>query len=76
MSDQTTWTHEPEYDKGLYVRVYAPQGLKEEQLRCVISLGKQVHKSGVLDSEGKEEEAEDKVRSWTGISLLNILGSP
>ncbi|XP_064617866.1 uncharacterized protein LOC135481989 isoform X2 [Liolophura sinensis] len=60
MSDQTTWTHEPEYDKGLYVRVYAPQGLKEEQLRCVISLGKQVHKSGVLDPEEEEQEAQDE----------------
>ena len=43
------WTHEPEYDRYLHVRVYKPEGLDYRELRCYFTLGKTFHKTGILD---------------------------
>ena len=58
MKDKVCWTHEPEYDRYLHVRVHAPEGLEYRELKCVLSCGKEIHKTGVLDIE---EEASTEV---------------
>eukprot|EP00058_Branchiostoma_floridae_P022652 XP_002608142.1 hypothetical protein BRAFLDRAFT_126256 [Branchiostoma floridae] len=47
--DRSVWTHEPEYDRFLNVRVYKPVGMQDTELTCVLTMGDQVFKTGVLD---------------------------
>ena len=49
METKECWTHEPEYERYLHVRIHAPEGLEYGELKCVISCGKDIHKTGVLD---------------------------
>ncbi len=49
MKDKECWTHEPEYDRYLNVRIYAPEGLDYRELKCVVSCGDKMHKTNVLD---------------------------
>ncbi|XP_078582397.1 uncharacterized protein LOC144865483 isoform X2 [Branchiostoma floridae x Branchiostoma japonicum] len=48
--DQAVWTHEPEYDRFLNVRVYKPVGMQDTEITCVLTMGDQVFKTGVLDT--------------------------
>ncbi|XP_035664844.1 uncharacterized protein LOC118408275 isoform X2 [Branchiostoma floridae] len=48
--DRSVWTHEPEYDRFLNVRVYKPVGMQDTELTCVLTMGDQVFKTGVLDT--------------------------
>ncbi|CAH1250888.1 Hypp8931 [Branchiostoma lanceolatum] len=48
--DRAVWTHEPEYDRFLNVRVYKPVGMQDTELTCVLTMGDQVFKTGVLDA--------------------------
>ncbi|XP_078663115.1 uncharacterized protein LOC144906581 isoform X3 [Branchiostoma floridae x Branchiostoma belcheri] len=50
MEDREVWTHEPEYDRFLNVRVYKPVGMQDTELTCVLTMGDQVFKTGVLDA--------------------------
>ncbi|XP_019637952.1 PREDICTED: uncharacterized protein LOC109480244 [Branchiostoma belcheri] len=50
MEDRAVWTHEPEYDRFLNVRVYKPVGMQDTELTCVLTMGDQVFKTGVLDA--------------------------
>ena len=67
MKDKECWTHEPEYDRYLHVRVHAPEGLEYRELKCVISCGKEIHKTGVLDI--KEEASTEVCCMYTGVAL-------
>lgn len=49
MKDKESWTHEPEYDRYLHIRVYKPEGLDFRELRCYITYGKTFHKTNILD---------------------------
>ena len=49
MKDQEVWTGEPDYDRYLHIRCYKPEGLTVEELRCVLTCGKQYYKTKVLD---------------------------
>src|SRR6218665_2007921 len=42
MVDQASWTHEPEFDLYLCVRVFRPEELGQQDLTCSIQFGDQV----------------------------------
>lgn len=68
MKDKECWTHEPEYDRFLHVRVYAPEGLEYRDLKCIINCGKEMHKTGILDVQ---DEASAEVLTGNGYNSSN-----
>ncbi len=49
MKDKEVWTHEPEHDCFLHVRVYKPEGLDGRELKCLLTYGQQMQKTKILD---------------------------
>ena len=49
MADKDVWTHEPQHDYSLHVRVFKPEGLTVRETKCVLTFGDQLHKTPVLD---------------------------
>ena len=49
MKDKSSWTHEPEYERFLHVRVFKPEDVEERELRCTLALGSQSYKTEILD---------------------------
>jgi len=47
--DADVWTHEPQYEQFLHVRVFKPEGLDQKQICCKLSYGKQRHTTPILD---------------------------
>ena len=47
--DAECWTHEPEYDRYLNVRVHKPVDLDARELRCNVSFRGITYKTDVLD---------------------------
>ncbi|VDI18423.1 Hypothetical predicted protein [Mytilus galloprovincialis] len=67
MKEVAVWTHEPEYDHYLYVRVHTPKSIKQEELKCMITFQNKILKTGRLDvveevkpETPKEEEVKPK----------------
>ncbi|KAK3576344.1 hypothetical protein CHS0354_039278 [Potamilus streckersoni] len=60
MSDATVWTQEPDYDNFLFVRVYCPQQMEQQDLKCSIAFGKSFFKTKRLDDPLKETLVEGK----------------
>ena len=56
MKEVSVWTHEPEYDNYLYVRVHTPKNLKQTELKCMITFQNKILKTGRLDIVEEEEE--------------------
>jgi hypothetical protein len=56
MKEVSVWTHEPEYDNYLYVRVHTPKNLKQSELKCMITFQNKILKTGRLDIVEEEEE--------------------
>lgn len=57
-ADTGVWTEEPDCDHFLHVRVFKPQGLKNaaDGIKCIITYGAKVYKTGLLDAPSPEEE--------------------
>ena len=49
MKDKEIWTHEPEYERYLHIRVFKPENLDARELKCALTFDKQFHKTDVLD---------------------------
>ncbi|KAH3736148.1 hypothetical protein DPMN_042710 [Dreissena polymorpha] len=47
--DVEVWTQEPEYEHYMCVRMYAPVGMKQMDLKCSVAFGKHFYKSKRLD---------------------------
>ncbi|KAL5009495.1 hypothetical protein ScPMuIL_011800 [Solemya velum] len=47
-ADISVWTHEPEYEHFLHVRIFRPEGLDHPDIKCSLSFGKQFFKTSVL----------------------------
>lgn len=47
----SVWTHEPEYDNFLYVRVHTPKSIDQKDLKCMITFQNTIIKTGRLDVE-------------------------
>ncbi|OWF37664.1 titin-like isoform X2 [Mizuhopecten yessoensis] len=65
----STWTHEPQYDNFLYMRVFTPTGLDQKDIKCMIKYGAKTHKTGRLDPEEQEpppEEPKPKAKGLIG----------
>ncbi|KAI0240537.1 hypothetical protein LSAT2_008767 [Lamellibrachia satsuma] len=61
--DADVWTHEPQYERFLHVRVFKPDGLEQKKLVCKLSYGKQRHTTPALDlfpAEGVLEKVEEE----------------
>ncbi|KAK2173881.1 hypothetical protein NP493_843g01017 [Ridgeia piscesae] len=61
--DADVWTHEPQYERFLHVRVFKPEGLDQKQICCKLSYGKQRHTTPILDfypAEGVVEKVEEE----------------
>ncbi|ESP03994.1 hypothetical protein LOTGIDRAFT_230267 [Lottia gigantea] len=56
VKDNSTWTDETEYKEYLYVRVFKPIGLGQHEIKCSLTYGNQMFKTGVLDLKQQEEE--------------------
>ncbi|XP_060085801.1 protein piccolo-like [Ylistrum balloti] len=54
----STWTHEPQYDNFLFMRVFTPTGLDQKDIKCMIQYGAKTHKTARLDPEDSEAPAE------------------
>ena len=50
MRDADVWTGQPDYDRSLYVRIFAPEGLDQSELRCSLSYEDKMFKTPILDS--------------------------
>ena len=61
MRDAAAWTSEPEYERFLHVRVFKPENMEQRELRCSLTVGKQNHKTDVLDPPAPPEEDEAPV---------------
>ena len=57
-SDASIWTEEPDYDKFLFVRMYTPVSMKQEDLKCSVTFGKQFYKTKKLESKRKSQGME------------------
>ncbi|XP_067674819.1 uncharacterized protein [Haliotis asinina] len=55
MRDVGIDTGEPEYDLYLHVRMFAPEDLNHKGLKCSVTYGDQMYKTGVLDEEETKE---------------------
>ncbi|XP_071114202.1 uncharacterized protein [Haliotis cracherodii] len=55
MRDMSIDTGEPEYDLYLHVRMFAPEDLNHQGLKCSVTYGDQMYKTGVLDVEEDKE---------------------
>ena len=53
--EASVWTEDPDYDKFLFVRMYTPVSMKQEDLKCSITFGKQFYKTKKLDTKKKPE---------------------
>jgi hypothetical protein len=56
MEDKGTWTNEPQYDRCLNMIVHKPQGLDVQDIKCVITCGKNYFKTNNLDIHVDIEE--------------------
>ncbi|CAG5134134.1 unnamed protein product, partial [Candidula unifasciata] len=54
MRDNETWTHEPEFDLSLFVRIFCPEGLQQSDLKCSLTCNGNVFKTPVLDQPDDE----------------------
>ena len=52
--DASVSTETPDYDKFLFVRMYTPINMKEEEMKCSVTFGKQFYKTKKLESSGKD----------------------
>ncbi|XP_077994799.1 uncharacterized protein LOC144448429 [Glandiceps talaboti] len=82
MEDKEVWTHEPEFDLFLNIRVYRPLGLSHNQLRCMLSYGRIMKKTEQFedpeDDKEKEEtepKKEDKPVESKGKSMIGRKGN-
>ena len=48
---QVVWTHEPEYDYTLNVRLYKPVGLDHKELKCSINFMKKFQKCEMFEDK-------------------------
>ncbi|CAC5415979.1 unnamed protein product [Mytilus coruscus] len=65
MKEVAVWTHEPEYDHYLYVRVHTPKSIKQAELKCMITFQNKILKTGRLDvveEEKPETPKEEEVK--------------
>ena len=63
----------PEYERSLFVRIFHPVDVKEHNLiRCTLSCGGQIFKTGVLDDKGDEVCLFDKFTIY-GITCFELL---
>lgn len=53
-ADISVWTHEPEYEHFLHVRIFRPEGLDQPNIKCSLSFGKQFFKTGVLSHNAEK----------------------
>ena len=53
--DASVWTETPDYDNFLFVRMYTPVSMKQEDLKCSVTFGKQFYKTKRLEPYGKIE---------------------
>lgn len=49
MKEVAVWTHEPDYDNFLYVRVHTPKSIDKKELKCMITFQNKIIKTGRLD---------------------------
>ena len=47
--DAETWTHEPQYNRYLNIRVHQPEELDARELRCSVTFRGKTFKTGVMD---------------------------
>ncbi|BFZ10160.1 hypothetical protein BsWGS_13199 [Bradybaena similaris] len=60
--DAETWTHEPEFDHSLFVRVFCPEGLQQTGLKCSLTYNGKVLKTPILDmSDEKTHEVNEQL---------------
>ncbi|XP_070536490.1 uncharacterized protein [Ptychodera flava] len=79
MEDKQVWTHEPEFDRFLNIRVYRPLQLPQNQLRCMLSYGKIMKKTDAfedIETEEKETEKDDKPVEPKGKSMIGSKSRP
>ncbi|XP_038047105.1 uncharacterized protein LOC119721219 isoform X2 [Patiria miniata] len=50
-ADKVVWTHEPEYDYTLNVRLYKPVGLDHKELKCSVNFKKKFLKTDVFEDK-------------------------
>ena len=51
--DAEVWTHAPDHDHYLFVRMYCPTNMNQTEVKCSVTMGKQYFKTKRLDEEGK-----------------------
>ncbi|XP_006816176.1 uncharacterized protein LOC100378962 [Saccoglossus kowalevskii] len=81
--DKCIWTHEPEYEKYLNIRVYKPLGLDHQQLRCMVSFDKVMKKTDAFEdpqtdvlAENKETVDKEAQKETKGKSMIGSKSSP
>ncbi|XP_071943161.1 uncharacterized protein [Antedon mediterranea] len=74
--DSDVWTHEPEYDWFLNVKVYRPIGFQQhEKLRCSINYQKQFQKTDVYEAPTSTPAKEKTVEPEKASRSKSMIGS-
>ncbi|XP_020616659.1 uncharacterized protein LOC110054652 [Orbicella faveolata] len=56
--DKECWTHEPEFDKYLHLRIYKPECKKAETPFCSVAFNGQLLKTDIFEEEEEEDDDE------------------
>ena len=54
--DAEVSTQDPEYDHFMFVRLYSPVGMVQNDIKCSVAFGKQFFKTKRLDNEADAEK--------------------
>lgn len=54
MKDAQTWTHDPEFDCSLFIRIFCPEGFRKSGLKCSLSYSGNMFKTPILDDSDNE----------------------